>query len=347
MKIVHMVDIPWDSGLANYALVLAQGLQKNGHTVYFCSKPNEKPGLKAQRLALPTIPWATLQDLFALRRFLQDKQIDIVNAHTGSTHTLAVAAAWGTHTRVIRTRSDARPVKKSFGSGFLYAKTAHVIAAAAYIRQDFIRLLNLPAEKVTTIYQGLDLNVFSTAPLPAEPVFGMIARLDPVKGHADVLHALALLKKHGLTPRLDIVGQPENIKEQTLRDLAQHLGVAEQVKFWGYQSDIPGAIRACAIGLIASTGSEAVSRAAQEWMASGRPVIATRVGCLPELIKEGETGFLVPPSDPAALAEAITYFLQNPSVIVQMGRRSRQVMQAHYSIDGFIFETEALYNSLL
>jgi len=344
MKIIHLIDIPWDSGLANYALILGQGLQKRGHTVYIGCKPGEKPWDKAQRMGLQTVPYTRLTDALALRKFLIDQSIHIVNAHTGSTHTLAITAAVGLRTRVIRTRSDARPVRRSFGSGFLFHRTARVIAAAEYIRRDFLQTLHLSDEKVITVYQGLDLETFSPSPLPEKPTLGIIARLDPVKGHHQLLSALSALKAKGLTPRLDVVGQSENIKQADLEALVNRWGLQEQVKFWGYQSDIPGAMRACSIGVIASTGSEAVSRAALEWMASGRPVIATRVGCLPELIKEGETGCLVAPDDPAALAAAIARFIKDPVSIQQMGEAARRHMQTRFSVDHFVEHTADIYS---
>ena len=69
MKILQMVDVPWDSGLAHYALVLAQGLKKMGHQVFVSAVPGEKPWLKAHRLGLKTIPMVKLKNLGALRRF--------------------------------------------------------------------------------------------------------------------------------------------------------------------------------------------------------------------------------------------------------------------------------------
>src|SRR4029077_11552393 len=116
MKILEMVDIPWDSGLAHYALVLAQGLKKKGHQVIVSAVPGEKPWIKAHRLGLKTIPMVKLKNLGALRRFIREHGIDLINAHTGSTHSLAVAAALGQKIAVVRTRSDARVIKRRPGS---------------------------------------------------------------------------------------------------------------------------------------------------------------------------------------------------------------------------------------
>jgi len=81
MKILQMVDVPWDSGLAHYALVLAQGLQKKGHQVFVSAVPGEKPWQKAHRLGLKTIPLVSIKGLRPLRRFLRDQGVHALTVH--------------------------------------------------------------------------------------------------------------------------------------------------------------------------------------------------------------------------------------------------------------------------
>src|SRR5262249_44293941 len=137
MKILQMVDVPWDSGLAHYALVLSQGLKQKGHQVFVSAIPGQKPWQKAHRLGLKTIPMVSLKGLKPLRKFVRKHYIDLINAHTGSTHSLAVAAALGQKIAVVRTRSDARVIRRRPGSQFIYKHTQRVIAAAEYIRESF------------------------------------------------------------------------------------------------------------------------------------------------------------------------------------------------------------------
>jgi glycosyltransferase involved in cell wall biosynthesis len=213
MNILHMVDVPWDSGLAHYALTLASGQQARGHNVWVSTIPGQKPWAKAQRLGVPAVPLATWKSLPNLRRFLIENKIELMNAHTGKTHSLAVMAALTLKVAIIRTRSDARAVRKSFGSGFLFRRTSRVIAAADYVRQDFIRTLGLPSDRVVTIGQGVDTDLYHSAPLPEPPILGIVARLDPVKGHRYLLEALAMLRPQDAVIRLKVIGQSDNIKE--------------------------------------------------------------------------------------------------------------------------------------
>src|ERR1035441_4704365 len=151
MKILQMLDVPWDSGLAHYALVLAQGLKKKGHPVFVSTVPGEKPWHKAHRLGLKTIPMVRLKNLGALRRFIRDHGVELINAHTGSTHSLAVAAALGQNVAVVRTRTDARAFRRRPGGRFLYTHTQRVITPAEYMRKSFLKESKLAPKKVVTV----------------------------------------------------------------------------------------------------------------------------------------------------------------------------------------------------
>lgn len=347
MRVLQFIDVPWDSGLAHYALILSQELKRKGHQVFVSALPGEKPWVKAHRLGLKTVPLARLSGLKPLRRFLREHSIDVLNAHTGSTHSLAVASALGQKVAVVRTRSDARDVKAKVGSGFLYRHTHRVIAAADYIRDSYLKKLRLPNRKVVTIYQGISPLEFEIAPLPPKPIVGIVARLDPVKGHRYLLEAVALLKQTYPDLRLRIIGQEENVKQRDLRIMAGNLGIEDRVEFTGYLKSVADAMAGCSIGVIASTGSEAVSRVALEWMAAGRPVVATGVGCLPEIVKDRQTGLLIEPKNAPAIAQALADLLRHPAQIAEMGASGRNRVEAYFELGTFARQTETVYQDAL
>jgi glycosyltransferase involved in cell wall biosynthesis len=345
MKVLQMVDVPWDSGLAHYALILAQGLKARGHQVFVSAIPGEKPWHKAHRLGLKTLPMVNLKGLNPLRHFVRDHHIDVINAHTGSTHSLAVAAALGQPIAVIRTRSDARAIRRRPGGKFLYGHTQRVIAAAEYIRQAFLRELKLPPKKVATVYQGIDVESVSVEPLPKNPMVGIVARLDPVKGHRYLIEALYILKGTYPGLRLRVVGQEENVKERELRNITERLRVDDRIEFMGYQTHIPKIMASCSIGVISSTGSEAVSRTALEWMAAGRPVVGTKVGCLPEMILDNTTGILVDPKDAPSLAAALAKLLHDPAKLAAMGEAGRARALDQFTTADFVDKTLGIYKA--
>ena len=347
MKILQMVDVPWDSGLAHYALVLSRALAQAGHQVFVSALPGEKPWDKARRFGLPTVPLVSLGSLGALRRFLAEERITLINAHTGATHSLAVLSALGRGIAVVRTRGDARRLRARPTSGLLHERTHRIIAAAEYIRSQYLDTFRLAPEKVVTIYQGIDLAAFPWRPPPEAPILGMVARLDPVKGHRYLLEAIAALAAEGVETELRVAGEEANVTRAELIRLAGKLGVGGRVRFLGWQKELDRFMADCALGVISSTASEAVSRVALEWMAAGRPLVATRVGCLPEIVRPEETGVLVEPKSASALAEGLRALLRNPAAMARQGGDARAQAEARFSLSRFVQETERVYAEAL
>jgi glycosyltransferase involved in cell wall biosynthesis len=132
-----------------------------------------------------------------------------------------------------------------------------------------------------------------------------------------------------------------------LRQQVEKHRLCRWVQFLGRQKDILEFMGTCHAGVIASVGSEAVSRVCLEWMSRGRPVAATAVGCLPEWVREGETGFLVPPQNPETMAERLVQLIQNPILRQNMGRRAHAAAQAQFSLPVFAERMEAVYQQAL
>jgi glycosyltransferase involved in cell wall biosynthesis len=342
MRILHLLDIPWHSGLAHYALSLAAALRGAGHETWIGARRGSGPWTAAGALGLPRVPHARLSSLSALRAFLRRERIGVIDAHTGDTHILAVAAAAGLAAVVVRTRSDARPVRKRPGTGLLFRHTNCTIAAAEYIRQQYLDTLGLASERVVTILQGTELPTSVPEPTGQSRV-AMVGRLDPVKGHADFLAAAALVLPRHPGTRFTVAGRPETITRSDLERQARDLGLGDAVEITGHLDDLAALHREAGIGVVASTGSEAVSRVTLEWLAAGRPVVATRVGGIPELVDDGRTGFLVPPHDPAALAEAISVLITNDERRRAMGVAARADAVARFSLSRFAAETVRVY----
>src|SRR5262249_32078704 len=130
------------------------------------------------------------------------------------------------------------------------------------------------------------------------------------------------------------------------RSLSAELGPRKLegfVRMLGYVADRWDFLAGCRIGVVASTGSEAVSRAALEWMAAGRPVVASRVGGLPDLVLDDVTGLLTPPGDAVALARALQSLLDDSGRAEAMGLAARQRWEKHFSPAPFYQATQAVY----
>ena len=165
------------------------------------------------------------------------------------------------------------------------------------------------------------------------------------KGNDDVLHAFAQV--HAVRPeaRLLLVGaRPE--KRAPLEQLMVAGGLGTCVMIWGYRDDIPEILAASDITVDASHVGLGITGTLRESLAMETPVVATRVMGNPELIRDGETGVLVPPRDPSAMATAILSLLRDPSWAAQLGRAGREVVIQRFSTRTKVERLEALYRDL-
>ena len=229
MRILHLLDEPYDSGIVHYALKAAQGANRRGHACSVWGLEGRYPVLEAQRRGIPTRgyshPWL---DLPALRRFLKEDGTQLLVAHTGAGHSLAVAAAWsgGAGIPVIRTRGDARPLRRRPGAGLLWSRTAGFIAANQVILDQFRELFG-PEIPAAVVYEGREDPGPARPPANTAPTVGIVARLDPVKGHSVFLEAAAAAARTCPEARFLVVGREENVRSAELRELAHRLGIAE------------------------------------------------------------------------------------------------------------------------
>jgi glycosyltransferase involved in cell wall biosynthesis len=340
VRIVQLHDESWDSGLAHYALTLSSELARRGHEVRFWAAAGSYAAGQARFLGLKTReianPWLMLP---LLRVELAKDRVELINAHTGSAHSLAAALAAGGGVKVVRTRGDARPPKGTALTAALARRTDLFIAANEAIGRRLRAIF--PKTRVAAVPQGLA--VPPAAALGEEPVVGILGRLDPVKGHEDLIAAARLLAEDHPGARFQAAG--DGVLREPLEQAASSLD--GRFKLLGFVPDALKYIAGCRIGVVASRGSEAVSRAALEWMSLGRPVVATRVGCLPELVEDGATGLLVPPGEPKALAAALDSLLEDPDYAARLGEAGRRRFERLYTVAGFAEKTERAYAEAL
>jgi len=323
MKILNIIDIPWNSGLAAYAFEQSDALSGRGHGVFFAAPEGSAAAAFARSGSLPLSIIPPRRDpfvlgaLYGLKKTVDKNGIDVVNAHTGRAQTMAwiLSKITAGSPALVRTKADA----KRPSVGFTMGKAALVIAGSGTIKTMYTGA-GLAPERIEVIYQGIAAAPAGSGQEPLPPKIGILGRLDPVKGHLCFLEAAALVLEKFPSAEFLIAGREENIKYSALRRRAEELGVAGRVGFMGHVPDAAEFNRSCGIGVIASLGSEAVSRAALEWMAAGRPLVATAVGCLPELVAPE---WLVPPKDPAAMADRLISLLRSPEAMRAAGERNR------------------------
>jgi glycosyltransferase involved in cell wall biosynthesis len=202
-------------------------------------------------------------------------------------------------------------------------------------------------DQFVTIPSGIDLDAVTAATpkrmMPDGYVIGTVARLAPIKGHAYLLEAAPAILKGCPTARFVFVGDGET--RPALEEQARGLGVTDRVVFSGYREDVASLLAGMDLVVLPSL-NEGMGRVLVMAMALGKPIVATSVGGVPELLADGAAGRLVPPGDSAALAEAICTLLRDPrqaQALAEAGRRRA----VHYSAQGMVESLAQVYRDVM
>jgi glycosyltransferase involved in cell wall biosynthesis len=271
-------------------------------------------------------------------RFLRRNHFDLLHQHFGNQFPRALAHLAGVgaivfhlHGRVLESSDSSRLVYMA--ARFANSVVATSLAVAACVRG---------STNVHVVYPGTSVSASIVEPSPLLPLtIGALARLVPLKGLSCLIEAVHLMRRPDV--RVEIAGAGP--QEADLRAASGHFGLAEQVHFLGWV-DPCEALRRWHIFAIPSL-EEGFGLAALEAMAAGLPVVATDAGGLPELVAHGETGWLVPPGNPAALASRLTQLLDNPTLRTRMGGAGRARAQEHFSPKRMAEQITTIYGSLL
>ncbi|HKA27779.1 MAG TPA: glycosyltransferase family 4 protein [Candidatus Binatia bacterium] len=194
-----------------------------------------------------------------------------------------------------------------------------------------------PADAQARAALGLD---------PRRPVVGTIGRLEDRKGHDQLLRAAGEMLAGANRRRTQFVIVGDGPLRESLAGQARTLGVADSVRFEGTVADVRPVLAAMDVFVLPSR-AEGMSNALLEAMAAGRPVVATAVGGNTEVVTEGETGLLVPPANPAAIARAVDGLLGDPERASRLGAAARQFVTHHFGARARVAELERLYEERL
>jgi len=223
-----------------------------------------------------------------------------------------------------------------------------------------VNRVGISAARTSQVYNGVDTDRFTPSPLKSfdllPPEFrsdgliriGIVGRIQPIKDHGTLLRAFSLLvmNRPDLRNRLRLTIVGDGPALANMRMLADSLRITPLTWFSGTLDNIPDVFRGLDVFVLPSL-NEGISNTILEAMASGLPVVATRVGGNPELVVDGETGLLVPPSDPVAVAEAILSYLKDPAKLRRHGDAGRKRAELHFSMEKMVNGYLAVYDSVL
>jgi glycogen(starch) synthase len=355
---------PHIGGVEVLSLHLIPALQQRGYAVTVVTShsdlglPDEAvcEGIPIYRFHfLTSLTNKDLGQLLAARRRLaalkQSFQPDLVHIHFSGPSPLFHWQTADAHPAPTLITVHSLP-KRLAEQNSLLVQTMHaanwVVTVSEKTLADLRALVPSIAPRSSIIYNGLPMPAVPPAPLPFDPPRLLcLGRLVDWKGFDLALTALAALRARYPRLRLAIVG--DGPARPDLEQQADQLGVRESVDFagWVAPDQVPALINEATLVLIPSRADETLPVVALQAAQMARPVVATGVTGLPEIVRHQETGLLLPPDDAAGLVEAIAFLLEHPEAATQLGQSARQRAQRLFSLEGCVDAYEARYRALI
>lgn len=237
----------------------------------------------------------------------------------------------------------------SWPNRMLLPLTHRVVAVAQKQKEYLAAVEGLAADRIDVIPNGIEVERFVGAgderPSGIKRV-SMIAAIRPEKGHEVLLRAAAEVLAEANPVCFWIVG--DGPARPSLEALADRLGILDSVSFLGFRRDIPRVLAQTDVAALASYPVvETLPVCLLEAMAAGKPVVATRVGAVEEVVLDAQTGYLVPPGDPSALAQAILALVKDEDLATGFGRAGQARVREHFSAERMVERTQALFDRML
>lgn len=295
-----------------------------------------------------------------LAKVFEQEEVTVVHTHNLDPMLYAGWAAWFTSVSVrIHTQHDTWLRTYNWKDRLKFRVASTVFHKIVGVSEDTTRafgLYGISSQKAVTILNGIEEEKFSRKRKEAnqttgestkcctqrEWVVGSVARLSPEKGIHHLLQAHSILRSRGLLMRLVLVG--EGPQRSDLEMLARTLGISTTVEFLGYQEHVETFLSTFDFFVLPSI-SEGIPLSLLEAMANGLPVVATNVGGIPEIVVHQESGLLVPPGQPEALAQALDQLIQNPGEADRMANNAEGRIRERFGMTAMSEAYQHLYRA--
>ena len=373
--VLQLIDSFNQGGSERQALQLTRLLVQSGkfkiHLASLSPEGSLRSTIKDLDLGdIPSFPLNSFYDANAVKQltrfvqWLKAARINVLHTHdfytnvfgttAGALARLPVRVASMRETAGMRTSTQKRVQRVA------YSLAHHVVANSQAVRQVLIAD-GVPAQKVSVIYNGLDLKRLAPQTFSRAETLGLLgldSETDPprrfisivanmrheVKDHRMFLRAARRVVE--VVPDAAFLLAGEGELTDSLRELAAELGIHERTYFLGRCERVAELLSVSEICVLSSK-AEGFSNSILEYMAAGRPVVATNVGGAAELIREGETGYLVPAGDDEMMAARLIDLLRDPNRSRMMGDAGKRIVEEQFSCEAQLSRTEDLYERLL
>jgi glycosyltransferase involved in cell wall biosynthesis len=373
-------------GPALHVAYLSAGLKERGYDTTLVAGSlavgEESMAAVAEELGVPIVtvadlhreisPLRDLRAVYHVSALIRELRPQILHTHTAKAGTIgrlaAMLAGPAAPPIVVHTfhghvlRGYFGPLRSNLFrllEHWLARRTTALVAVSPEVRDDLVALGVAPAEKFTVVRLGIELGERVGEPdgnaqgletrrllgvAPDRFVVGWIGRMTGVKRIDDVLLAVRRLRDRGVDAVLCMVGDGPD--RDAVERRARELGIVRNSLFLGYQEEV-APYYAAFDALILPSANEGTPVSAIEALAGGRPVVATRVGGVPDVVRDGVDGFLVKPGDVDAMAERLALLAADADLRRRMGESGSASVRERYSVDRLLDDIDALYRSLL
>lgn len=357
MKVLHVEMGRHLYGGARQVAYLLNGLNRfPGEHVLVCSEGAEIVGaIQNPAVEIRPLPFRGDSDLGfigRLRRLIRNEKPDVLHIHSRRGDLLAALAGRLENIPMIHSRRVDNP-PRWVDTRIKFPLFETIVTISEGIREVLIET-GVPAERVVCVPSAVDTeryrpecgkawfrSEFSLA--EGEPAIGMIAQLIARKGHEVLFDALpVVLARHPQT-RVLLFGQGP--MEAELRTSVRARGLEDAVIFAGYRNDMTR-VMPCLDLVVHPAWMEGLGVSLLEAAACGVPIVATRVGGIPEIVKDGVNGRLIEPGDAATLASAIVELLDDPARRRELGRAGRRLVLERFSVDAMVEGNYRVYLSV-
>ena len=363
--VLHTESSPGLGGQEIRTLHEARWIGERGWRVIVAAQSGGKLAAQAREAGVETVamPMRRAWDVAALGRLvrlIRGERVSIVHTHSSIDGWLGGMAARLARVPVIRTRHVSIPIRRGWNP--VYTQLADRVVTSGEAIRALVLAAGVAPDRVVAIPAGVELSNFNGAGPAgdgphggrdallaslglARPVVGSVAMFRGSKGHDHLLEAFRLLRAEVPGARLLLVG--DGIRRQWVESLARERGLGDAVVFAGFRDDVPALLAAMDCFALASTRTEGVPQSLLQAFAAGTPVVATRIGGIPQVVEDGRTGLLVPPEDPRALAAALAAVLRDGAAARERAARARRLVEERFSHRASVGRLLALYDELL
>ena len=359
MNLLHLESSGSWGGQEYRTCLEIEWLNAHGHNAWLICDSKSEVFQKAKELGTPVLAFSLrhrINPLASLRIwiFCQRHQIDLIKTYSSKDHWLCLPL-YLCGMPVTRARCITDPLGKK-NRAFIYRYgCAKIVADAQVIKTEFIEQHGIAPEKIEVIGSAVDLTKFSPTRDPMKfrrevgldastPLIANIGMIRPDKGQFNLVEAARIVRQQRPDVRLVFVGEATGGRsgEKRVRRAIERAGLKDNILMTGYRWDTPDILAASNMVVIASLHTEASPIVLREAFASGRPVVATNVGDVPEIVVHGENGLIVEPNDSNALATAILLFLSDEKLAARCAENGLRYAREHFCFNRMM---EAKLNS--